>query len=171
MATVDVADRVDELNRSDPNSIADVFREIGLGDLLVQIPTTIHAQKRSVQILHSDLTASATSEAINIGDTLPANARIIAVGITVATAMSGGSAGAVTVDVGTSGDADALVDGANIFAAVDGQAATRPLGIAPNKVFVTEGAQLIATVIADVNVVALTAGDVTIDVLFVVDPS
>jgi hypothetical protein len=123
---------------------------------------------RSVTVAHGDLTAAATSEAINIGSPLPAGARIVGVSIDLATPFSGGSATAVTVDIGSSGDVDAIVDGANLFAAaVDGQASTLPAGIAPNKKF-SAATQLIATFISDVNVAALTAGSCTINVLFTV---
>jgi hypothetical protein len=126
--------------------------------------------KRSVTIAHGDLTAAATSEAIEIGEPLPANARIIGVSIHTVTPYSGGSVSAAVVDIGTSGDADAIVDGANVFAAaVDGQASTLPAGIAPNKLFAAAGAQLLATVATtNGNVADLTAGTITIDVLFAV---
>lgn len=129
----------------------------------------IGAVKRTVTVGHADLTASAMSEAINIGATLPANARILSTDIRALTPFSGGGAAAVTVDVGTSGDVDALVDGSNLFAAaVDGGPSTMPTGIRPNKTFVSSGAQLIATFISDVNVADLDAGSVTIDVTYYV---
>lgn len=124
--------------------------------------------KRTVTVGHADLTAAALTEAVNIGTALPANARILGVAIKLATPFSGGGASAVSVDIGSSGDADAIVDGANLFAAaVDGQASTQPVGIAPSKHFAT-ATQLTATFISDVNVVGLTAGAVTIDVIYAV---
>lgn len=125
-------------------------------------------QKKTVTVGHADLTAAATSQAVNIGTALPANARIIGVDMRSLTAFSGGSAGAVTVDIGSSGDVDALVDGANLFAAaVDGGPASMPAGIRPTKTYAS-ATQLIATFIADVNVADLTAGSVVIDVLYMV---
>lgn len=129
----------------------------------------IGAVKRTVTIGHGNLTDADGSQTINIGAVLPANARILSVDMHTFTPFSGGGAGAVTVDVGTSGDADALVDGADLFAAaVDGGPSTMPAGIRPNKLFASAGAQLIATVAADVNVADLDAGAVTIDVLYCV---
>jgi len=125
-------------------------------------------QTRTVTITHTTLDAAALTQTINIGAVLPANAMIVGVNVAQATATTGGGASSCVVDIGTSGDVDALVDGANVFAAaVDGMVSTQPRGIAPNKVFVTAGAQLIATVIGDVNVALLTAGSFTITVAFV----
>jgi hypothetical protein len=125
-------------------------------------------QKRTVTIGHADLTVAGTTETENIGAVLPANARIVGVDIRALTAFSGGGTGAQTVDIGTAGDVDALVDGSNLFAAaVDGGPSTMPPGIRPNKTFVSAGAQLIATFITDTTQAAFTAGSVIIDVLFV----
>ncbi len=125
--------------------------------------------KRTLTIGHADLTDADGSQTLNIGATLPANARIMAVEMRALTPFSGGTAGSVTVDVGTSGDVDALIDGADLFAAaVDGGPATMPQGVRPNKMFASAGAQLIATVAADDDVADLDAGSVIIDVLYVV---
>lgn len=129
----------------------------------------ISLQKRTVTVGHADLTDADTSQDINIGAALPDNARIIGVSIHTVTAFSGGTVSALALDIGSSGDIDALVDGADLFAAaVDGQAATRPLGIAPNKLFAT-ATQLVARFVSTGdNLVNLTAGACTIDVLFAV---
>lgn len=128
--------------------------------------------KRTVTIGHADLTEASnnTSQAINIGATLPANARIVSVDMRALTVFTGGSVSAVTCDVGTSGDVDALVDGADLqTTAVDGGPATMPQGVRPNKTFVSGGAQLLATFYPDSGhaLLALTAGSVTIDVFYV----
>lgn len=129
----------------------------------------VSLQKRTVTIGHADLTDADTSETENIGAALPANARILGVSLHTVTAFSGGGTGSLTVDIGSAGDIDAIIDGADLFAAVvDGQAATRPLGIAPNKLFAAGGAQLTATFVTDTTLAAFTAGAVTIDVLFAV---
>jgi hypothetical protein len=125
-------------------------------------------QRRVVTVGHADLTAAAVSEAIAIGAPLPANAHILGASIALATPFSGGGATSCVVDIGSTGDADAIVDGSNVFAAaVDGQASTLPAGIAPNKVF-SSATQLNATFISDVNVAALSAGSATVEVLFAV---
>ncbi len=137
--------------------------------LQVDVAAGLTASKRTVTVGHADLDAAATSQTINIGATLPANARIVGYDIRALTIFTGGGAGAVTVDVGTSGDIDAIVDGSDLFAAaVDGGPSTMPLGIRPNKTFITAAAQLIATFVADVDVADLTTGSVVIDVLYVV---
>jgi len=145
--------------------------------IIMGAPVTLPAtqvgtiQTRSVEITHTTLDAVATSQTINIGAVLPANALVLGVNVAVATSTTGGGAGSCVVDIGTSGDVDALIDGANVFAAaVDGMASARPLGIASNKLFVAAGTQLIATVISDVNVSLLTAGAFTVTVAFVILP-
>lgn len=132
-------------------------------------------QKRSLHLTQADLTDAVNGEAqaINIGAVLPANARIVGADIKLTTPFTGGGVASVACDIGTAGDIDAIVDGADMLAAaVDGQSSTRPNGIAPNKHFVAAGAQLIATFTPDVAkpLVDLTAGEATIDVLFVVLP-
>lgn len=137
------------------------------GEVTFGATQTKTIQTRSVTITHVTLNAAALSQAINIGAVLPANAMILGANVAIATPTTGGSATSCTVDIGTSGDVDALIDGADVFAAaVDGMASTHPLGIAPNKLFVTAGAQLIATVTSDVNVSLLTAGSFTVTVAF-----
>jgi len=128
-------------------------------------------QKRSLTATHATITAAAGDETLSIGAALPANSRILGVSIHTVTAFSGGTVGDFTVDIGSAGDIDALVDGANLFAAaVDGQVATRPLGIAPNKFFAA-ATQLQAKFICGSDDVGdATAGACTIDVLFEVLP-
>jgi hypothetical protein len=123
----------------------------------------------SVAVGHADLTAAATSQSVNLGAALPANARILGTpNIKLETPFSGGGAAAATVDVGSAGDPDALVDGANVFAAaVDGQASSVPPGIASHKHFAAS-TQLTATFASDVNVAALTAGACTIEVAYTI---
>lgn len=115
---------------------------------------------------HADLTAAATSETLNVGAALPANARIYGFNIKLATPFSGGGAAAVSVEVGSAGDADAIVDGADLFAAaVDGQASSAPAGIAPYKHFALS-TQITATFTSNVNVADLDAGSVTIEIYY-----
>jgi hypothetical protein len=132
------------------------------------IDASLPVSKKTVTIGHADLTDADGSQTINIGTALPANSRIVGVDMHTYTPFTGGGAGVVTVDIGTSGDVDALIDGADLFAAaVDGGLATIPKGIRPNKFFAA-GGQLTAQVDANVNVADLTAGSVIIDVTYTV---
>lgn len=141
-----------------------------LRDALTQIAAGMLVAKKTVTVGHADLTDADGSQTINIGTALPVNARIVGVDMRSLAAFSGGTASEVTVDVGTSGDVDALVDGADLFAAaVDGGPATMPPGIRPNKTFAA-GAQLIATFAANDDVADLSAGSVVIDVLYIAPP-
>ncbi len=153
---------------ADPSTAPGRWHVVASEAILATTDAAIALQKRTVTIGHADLTDADTSQTIDIGAVLPANARILGRSIHTVTAFSGGSVSALAVDIGTSGDVDAIVDGADLFAAaVDGQAATLPDGIAPNKLFASAGAQLIATVVSTGdNLVNLTAGAMTIDVLF-----
>lgn len=134
----------------------------------VEADAGVAMQKRTVTIGHADLDAAATTQTINVGAVLPANARILGVSLHDVTAFSGGTVSALELDIGTAGDVDAIVAQADLAgAAVDGQAASCPSGIAPHKLFAAAGAQLAAkfTATGD-DLVNLTAGAVTIDVLF-----
>ena len=125
-------------------------------------------QTRTVTIGHADLTDADGEQSINIGAVLPANAMILAVDVALATPFSGGTATSVLLDIGTSGDPDAIVANCDLFAAaVDGKASTMPAGIAPFKLFTSAGAQLKASVAADDDVADLVAGACTITVSFV----
>ena len=125
-------------------------------------------QTRTVTIGHADLTDADGEQSINIGAVLPANAMILAVDVALATPFSGGTATLVLLNIGTSGDPDAIVANCDLFtAAVDGKASAMPAGIAPFKLFTSAGAQLLATVVADDDVADLVAGACTITVSFV----
>jgi len=132
-------------------------------------------QKRTVTIAFNNaaLVAASTNGAsatVNIGAILPTNARVLSVDLRALTAFSGGSASAVGIVVGSSGDIDALIASADVFAAaVDGGPATMTLGVRPGKAYLT-ATQLIATVTPDVGhkLSLLTAGTVIVDVLFTV---
>lgn len=148
------------------------------GTLTTEPSISNGVQKRTVTVAYNNAALVAANSnggaaTVNIGATLPANARILGVDMRALTPFTGGSASAVTVDVGTSADVDALVDGADVFAAaVDGGPTTMPAGVRPNKTFATVGAQLIATFAPDGGhqLANLTAGSVIIDVLFTVLP-
>lgn len=128
-------------------------------------------QKRTLTIGHADLTDADGEQALSIGAALPANAMILAVNVALTTPFAGGGATSVLLDIGTSGDADAIVANCDLFAAaINGMASSLPAGIAPFKLFTAAGAQLLATIAADVNVAALNAGAATITILFTVVP-
>jgi hypothetical protein len=136
------------------------------------LPTgQVLVQKHSVAIAATDfdgLGATDTSEVLNLGTALPANARIVGVNLKLATPFTGGGNAAVTLDIGSSGDPDALIDGANLFAAaVDGQVSTAPAGIAPHKHF-SASTQLTGTFVVDVGLAELTAGAGTVEILYCV---
>ncbi len=122
---------------------------------------------RRLNVTHVDVDGvGATSTSINLGAPLPANAYPIGAAISLITPFTGGGATTVTADIGTTGDDDAIVDGANVFAAaVDGQASTLPAGIAPHKPL--GAAQLKLRLASDVNLSALTAGELLAEVAYV----
>jgi hypothetical protein len=160
---------------SDPATAPGRWHVIASDAILTTTDAAVGAVKRTVTVGHADLTDAVNGEAqaINIGATLPANARIIGVDLHDYTPFTGGSASAVALDIGTSGDVDAIIDGADVFAAaVDGGPATIPAGIRPNKTFVSAGAQLLATFTPDGGhtLLALTAGSIIIDVWYLVLP-
>lgn len=110
--------------------------------------------------------AAAATQTVNIGAAMPAGAWVVAVDLTDFTAFSGGTVGDFTLDIGTSDDVDALVDGANLFAAaVDGGPSSIPLGVRPNKYFATSKQLTAKFMCGSDNVANATAGAITIRVL------
>jgi hypothetical protein len=132
-------------------------------------------QKASVTVAFGALAAgnsNGLAVSANLGAALPANARILGAALRLTTPFTGGGATAVTVDIGTAGDPIAIVAAADaLHAAVDGMAFTQPAGKAPNKFFATS-AQLLARFTPDGShtLLGLTAGSITIDVLYSVLP-
>lgn len=126
-------------------------------------------QKRTVTIGHADLTDAVNGEAqaINIGAVLPANARIIGRELTGLTEFSGGSVSAVTLSIGGT-DADGIVAAQDVFTGAGVVAKQGTSGVNPNGNL--GGQQLRATFTPDAGhaLEALTAGAVTITVLFAV---
>lgn len=146
--------------------------EAALAEVKVLADAGMPVLKKTLTVAHGDLTDAVNGEAqaINLDTALPANARIVGVALKLATPFTGGGAASVALDIGTAGDADAIVDGADVLAAaVDGQASTQPSGIAPNKHFAA-GGQLLATFTPDggAALLGLTAGSLVIDVLYTV---
>jgi hypothetical protein len=140
---------------------------------LVNTSTTAALTKRTVTVTEAALVNAVNGSpvVVNIGATLPANARIVSTEMSGLTPFTGGAATSVTVKVGTAADDDALIAAADVLAAaVDGGPATITRGVRPNKFFAGAGAQLIATFTPDGahNLTALTAGSVVIDVWFFV---
>ena len=135
------------------------------GDALARENAQHLIKKISLTVGHADLTAAATSQVINIGAALPVGAYIVGRTLRLATAFSGGSVSAMVVDIGGT-DADAIVDGESIFTgATSAKAGTS--GIDPFGAL--GGQQLTATFIATGdNVVNLSAGSLTIDILYAV---
>lgn len=138
-----------------------------------QMSRTIRSFNARVRVLEktfveTDLTAAATTQTLDVGD-VPAGAQILGVGVALATPFTGGGITAFTMSLGTTGDDDALIAAANIFAAaVDGEASTRPLGIAPNKRFAAKTTLKAKFDSTTANVVAATAGALTLRILYVV---
>lgn len=139
------------------------------GDIRVYAPGVVYS--RSVTVGHADLTESTnnTAQAINIGSILPTDAVVVAHDVNVATLFSGGSASAVTVDIGGT-DADAIVDGMDIFTGAATGALIGTAGVHFKGKFSAQ--QLKATFLTDSshNLAGLTAGSITITVYFAVVP-
>lgn len=117
-------------------------------------------------ITHEDLTAAALTQSIALG-TLPTLARFRAGSVKLNTAFSGGSATAVTLSLGGTDD-DGLIASRDIFTGASTAETFTPLGVqAAAALAVQLGGQAIAAKFtSDVNVALLTAGSVTITLIF-----
>lgn len=134
-------------------------------------------QKRTITIAfnHPDLVASTTpgdAVAIAIGAALPANSRIVGVDFRSLTPFTGGGAASVDVSIGSIGDPSAITEIADVFsAALDGGPSAVTPGARPWKFFAAP-TELLATFTPDVGAAlsGLTAGNITIDVMFTILP-
>jgi hypothetical protein len=113
-----------------------------------------------------------TSTTVNVvapgGSTpaLPANARILAHEIRVATPFTGGAISAMTLSLGITGTTTQIVNAQSIFTAVGNLPGTAGADVQP---FYSASTQLIATITSTgANLTALTAGALTLDVLYTV---
>jgi len=124
---------------------------------------------RQLTVVEADLDSETTpgfSVNLDLGAVLTVASYVVGVSVDLVTPFTGGSLSGFTGDIGTSGDLDAIVDGANLFAAaVDGQASSMPFGIARHKALAA-GAQLklVLTPVGD-SLAAATAGEATFNVL------
>lgn len=143
------------------------------------------AVKRSLTIAFGDfaaLLAGDKSETLNIGAILPAGARVLGIELELNTPFTDGAAiASCDLDVGGV-VADSLVDGESLLAA---NAGNYPMGIGsgaagPGQVNVPgskaaplalySGEQLRATVVSNVDLNTLTAGEVVVSVFYIVLP-
>jgi hypothetical protein len=123
-------------------------------------------KKLTVNVTDADLTAAATTQTLPIG-ALPAGAQILGYRIGLTTPFTGGTASAVTVDIGDAGDVDAIADGCDVFAAaVDGEASALTDGIAPNKLFAASTTLNMVVNSTGDDVDNLTAGDMDVEVIY-----
>lgn len=129
---------------------------------------------RALTVDHTALDAFVTNGAaavLNIGAALPAKSMVIGASL-YGVQYSGGGNTAADGDIGSAGDDDAIVAGADLFAAfVDGAPSAAPAGIAPNKYFAAS-TQLTLTITPDPaeNLSAFTAGSVSALVAYMVMP-
>lgn len=125
----------------------------------------------SLVVAEADITAAAALETLDFADALPEGSYVVGTRIALATPFSGGTISDYTVDIGFAADLDALVDGADLFAAaVGGEASTRPLGISPNKLVTGNAAARTPSVTVRCgtdDVADATAGDFTATILYV----
>lgn len=129
---------------------------------------------RLLTVGHAALDAFTTNGAaavLNIGAALPAKSMVL--GATLyGTPYGGGGNTVANGDIGSAGDDDAIIAGADLFAAfVDGSPSAAPSGIAPNKYFAASS-QLTLTITPDPaeNLAAFTAGSVSALVAYMVVP-
>jgi hypothetical protein len=143
------------------NSKVEVLIDPALNGALVSQPVS-GVLSKSLALTDDLLTESDGSQSFNLGTALPANAVVIGHSVTITEAFTDGSAGVFTLDVGISGALDSIMNGGALgtIATVSG-----PLGARSSGRYTS--AQLLATVLADVNVVTATAGAATVEVFYV----
>jgi len=115
----------------------------------------------SIRFTVADLTEAGTTQTLNLD--IKAGQQVRSVAYKLHTAFSGGSASSVTIDVGDGTDPDGYIDAESIFTggnAYGPSAADAELGIKGKVYAVNDQINFLFT--SDVNVNALTAGDIEI---------
>ena len=115
----------------------------------------------SIRFTTDDLTTAGTTQTLTLD--IKAGQQVRSVSYKLHTAFSGGSATSVTIDVGDGTDPDGYVDAESIFTGVNAygpSAADAELGIIGKTYAVDDTIDFLFT--SDVNVNALTAGDIEI---------
>lgn len=124
----------------------------------------------SLRVQHSDLTAAGNGDAqvLNIGSVLPAGAWVVGHQITLATEFSGGGATAVTVVVGGTVANGIIAGPTDVFTGAGNGVYSGTAGVLPIGIY--GGQQLAVTFDVDAghSLAGLTAGDLTISILYVV---
>ena len=127
---------------------------------------SLRVKKRQLQVTHADLTAAATSEAIDIGSAFGDDVVVLGCLIDVTTLFSGGSVSAITAEVGIdSGDTDAMMTALDVFT---GAATGKKTGYGVGPAGWYGGIQpsILFSATGD-NVVNLTAGDLTVTIYYI----
>lgn len=103
----------------------------------------------------ADLTAAATSQAIDFDAASDADDYVVGAYVEVTAVFTGGGASSCTVDLGIkTRDADGFIDGANVFAATGTKSDPRGVIIPTH----ADGGTFQMTIESDVNVNTLTTG-------------
>lgn len=126
-------------------------------------------QKATATIGFAQLTAAATTQTIAPASfLLPAGARVIGREINGTAGFTGGALSAMTIGVGDGVSANDIVSSQSVFTAVGLVAGTSGTNPQPSYAAQTQVNVLFTATGANVN--AATAGSVTIDLLYVIEP-
>lgn len=141
----------------------DVNRNDNADDLIIARSGILKRTVTYPQIVDA---GAVTTVDLSLGN-VPAGAHIVSAACALNTTLSGGTVTAAKLDIGTSGDVDAIVADADLFAAaVDTQTSTLPSGIAPNRTYI-DPVEINARVrLTGGNANALTAGSFTPEVRY-----
>jgi hypothetical protein len=161
---------------------AGIIQPPGFGEAGVVLPTNtfvpvfVGSPACVGQVLHANIdiplatiTAQTTAVAFNLGPVLPANCRLIDYNINVLTALSGGSATAVTMTLqGGSDAAGSLIASTSVFTGASSVIATVGSNPYPSR----GGQQLKATLTNDGThaLSTLTAGHLSLDLFYTIVP-
>lgn len=122
-------------------------------------------KKRQLQVEHSDLTAAATTESVDIGAAFGAGVVVVGAYLDVTTLFSGGSVSAITAEVGIKGgDTNSIVDAMDVFTGAATGIKTA-YGVGPAGYYGAITPAILFTATGD-NVVNLTAGDLTVTIIY-----
>lgn len=146
------------------NSPLQATEDSASNEIDLSVSSAVRVRQATVTFDDGDLTSDTNSQAFTLSPSLPAGSAVLGVAIDLGTVLDDAEA-TITMDIGPSGDTDAIIDGADLTTAANGQAGSRPLGVAPN-LYVGSETALSATVTSTGTISDISQGDCTVRVFY-----
>jgi hypothetical protein len=122
-------------------------------------------KKRQLQVVHGDLTATGTTQSIDIGAVWTVGIVVVGAYLDITTLFSGGSVSACTAQVGIkSGDTDSIIAATDVFTGA-ATGIVNTFGVGPAGYYGAITPSILFTSTTD-NLINLSAGDLTVTIAY-----